>query len=400
MKRIQYLSLIVSALIMVMAVSGCRLKVPVKEMTTAKNAIAQAQAVKAEKYAPEEFEAAKNKLMDSHTDVTDKNVDKAKKDAEEATRLANAAYDKAIPILAKDTLAIAEKSLDDARETAAEKLAADDFREADNKYRQANEDFQNKKYTEAYQGALEADRKAKLARETAMGRSGVLRDAIAEVRAVLDEAIKNGAKEYCPEKVALAEDYLTKANASLDAKEMKKGFAAQEAAKVNADEAYMIAMEKTAKNKLDIANALINKANTVKLNDQQKNDINAAKEAAQNAKNLLGENRFKDSIVSSDEAIQLACKALGINVADAGDYLSGRDVSRGGSVTDADGTKDYWEYKVVWRQQIKDCLWLIAGKYYKNGKLWKKIYDFNKSSIKDPNLIFPGQIIKVPKPAK
>ena len=51
----------------------------------------------------------------------------------------------------------------------------------------------------------------------------------------------------------------------------------------------------------------------------------------------------------------------------------------------------------IYRKNYKDCLWYIAKKYYKNPRLWKKIYNFNREKIYNPNLIFPGWVIKVPK---
>ncbi len=38
----------------------------------------------------------------------------------------------------------------------------------------------------------------------------------------------------------------------------------------------------------------------------------------------------------------------------------------------------------------------IAKQYYGDAKQWKKIYEANQDAIKNPDLIFPGQVIKVP----
>jgi hypothetical protein len=56
-----------------------------------------------------------------------------------------------------------------------------------------------------------------------------------------------------------------------------------------------------------------------------------------------------------------------------------------------------------------DCLWKIAGKkeIYGNSRLWAKIWEANKSgvvsapprvskTIKNPNLIYPGQVLRIP----
>ena len=38
----------------------------------------------------------------------------------------------------------------------------------------------------------------------------------------------------------------------------------------------------------------------------------------------------------------------------------------------------------------------IAKQYYGDAKQWKKIFEANQDTIKNPDLIFPGQVIKVP----
>lgn len=43
-----------------------------------------------------------------------------------------------------------------------------------------------------------------------------------------------------------------------------------------------------------------------------------------------------------------------------------------------------------------DCLWNIAKKYYGKGSLYTKIYNANKDKIKNPNLIYPGQVFIIP----
>ncbi|MFN2638068.1 MAG: LysM peptidoglycan-binding domain-containing protein [Gemmatimonadaceae bacterium] len=44
-----------------------------------------------------------------------------------------------------------------------------------------------------------------------------------------------------------------------------------------------------------------------------------------------------------------------------------------------------------------DYLYKIAKNYYGDGTQWRKIYEANKKVIgNDPNLIFPGQVLKIP----
>ena len=43
-----------------------------------------------------------------------------------------------------------------------------------------------------------------------------------------------------------------------------------------------------------------------------------------------------------------------------------------------------------------DCLWNIAKKYYGNGSKYTTIYNANRDKIKNPNLIYPGQVLTIP----
>lgn len=44
-----------------------------------------------------------------------------------------------------------------------------------------------------------------------------------------------------------------------------------------------------------------------------------------------------------------------------------------------------------------DCLWNIAKKFYGSGNQYSRIYNANRDKIKNPNLIYPGQVFIIPK---
>ncbi len=43
-----------------------------------------------------------------------------------------------------------------------------------------------------------------------------------------------------------------------------------------------------------------------------------------------------------------------------------------------------------------DCLWNLAEHFYGNPYQWRRIWEANKDSIGDPNLIYPGQTLTIP----
>jgi len=57
-------------------------------------------------------------------------------------------------------------------------------------------------------------------------------------------------------------------------------------------------------------------------------------------------------------------------------------------------------YKVGTWAQDKDCLWNIAGKMeiYGNPFQWPKIWQANTKIIRNPDIIYPGQILQIPPP--
>ncbi len=394
MKQLRNVTIIaITALSMTMCIA-CRANIPVREMSYAKKDINTAQKARADKYAPEEMDAAKKKLYDSQDMAVKEDVKEAKKSAEEASNLAQAAYNKALPLLAKDTIAIAEKSLGEAGEAYAERLAPDEYRDAEEALRQANDQFQNRQYAQAYDSAVKADEKAKNARNTALGKKEVLRDSIVEVKRTLEEAAKYGAKKYAPDKFDLANENVDVAEKAYDAQELKKGFSAVEVAKLNADEALLIALKNTAAEKLSAAEKLVGQAEKSKFAGQKKAEMNAARESLDNAKSKLSDSKYKESIAASDEAMRLAMLVMSKKT-------EGTEIAEGTDVGQQQlEEKDYWEYKVVWRKNYKDCLWYIARKFYKNPRKWKVIYEYNKDQIDNPNLIYPDWILKIPKPKK
>jgi hypothetical protein len=44
----------------------------------------------------------------------------------------------------------------------------------------------------------------------------------------------------------------------------------------------------------------------------------------------------------------------------------------------------------------RDTLWWISDKWYHDPVLWPAIYEINKSIIKDPDLIYAGQLFDIP----
>ena len=70
------------------------------------------------------------------------------------------------------------------------------------------------------------------------------------------------------------------------------------------------------------------------------------------------------------------------------------DVRGGSSSTAQGGTEG--QQQDTYTVQAGDSLSKIAQRRYGEASKWKAIYEANKDQIKNPDLIHPGQVLKMP----
>jgi nucleoid-associated protein YgaU len=69
---------------------------------------------------------------------------------------------------------------------------------------------------------------------------------------------------------------------------------------------------------------------------------------------------------------------------------------RDGALTTEGEAGDSSMYRVRYNPARRDCLWRIAARHFKNPRLWKRIYEANREKIRNPHLIYPGMMLKLP----
>jgi len=87
-----------------------------------------------------------------------------------------------------------------------------------------------------------------------------------------------------------------------------------------------------------------------------------------------------DSPTAFEKAVLMAGNALGIGEVKAEEFKA------------PEQTDEVQFYEI----EKGDSLWKIAKQFYGNGNDYPKIFEANKEVIKDPDLIFPGQKIRIP----
>ncbi len=396
-----YRVLLNAVILGIIVIMGCADKIPINEMSMARKEIARALSVKADKYAPKELDIARKKLYESHELIKKEEWDKTKATAQLSYKKAQEAYKKSLPLLAKDTIAMADESIARADIVYAEEHAKNEFNKAKDILNKAKTEYKNKKYYDAYLDALKADQEAKNARNVALGKKDILKDSIDEVKLTLNRAKGYDGSDSVSAKISLAQEHLKKAEDFYNKLELKKGFEAIRIAKMNAEEALQGAARNTAKEKIAAAEVMIERARTSEGSEVAVDEFAAAKESLSNAKEMYARQKYDDAIDFSNESVRLSSivaatkKPVEVKDADKDKDIAG--ISGEKAKKDITEDENYYYYKVKYRERLKDCLWRIAGRYYQNPRLWKKIYKANKGRIKDPDLIRPGWILKVPK---
>ena len=394
-------------LFMSLFIIACEEKIPIKEFSKAKEAIDLAKSVKADEYSPAEFKEANDQLVKAHTAlVKDEKYDDSVEFSGKAYNKAMEAYNKSAVLYASDNLKKAEDAIAEADAAYAEKLSPNNFAKAKEQYSSANEKFAGKDYVAATALSEEAYQYALKAKEDSLDSKYQLKVKIDEVRSTLAKVKKYDYEPYARDKFNIASGKLRDAERCYNNDAIKDGFEAVGIAKINADAAYAATMNGVSAKKLSDAEDAINQAKNAGANQD---DLDAANEALARAKSFRDRGNYEDSITYCDEAIRLAHSAMEDGkkqqtVAAKGDDGDGDDSDSEGDDDAASKAKgkssdddNYHYYTVKTWQNSGECLTRIAAKFYKNPKAWKKIYNANKDKIKNPDLIKPGWVLKIPK---
>lgn len=373
---------------------ACDNEIPVKEFTNARVAIDQALSVNAEKYSSVELEEAKTNLIKAHEQLLkDEKSGDSVKSAEVSYTKAMEAYNKSLPFYSKDAIDKADAAISEADTVNAAKLSPMFYEEAKELYKQAGAEYENKEYVQSYTLAENSYDAAVKAREESIDNRYKLGFQIGEVTSTLKKVERYDYDSYAPEQYALALESLKKAENEYSENQLKAGFDSIETARINADEAYKLTMEGVTEERIEEAELVLAEADDAK-GGASDEDLAAAREALEISKKLRSEGDYEESLTYSNEAIRLG----NMVVEDSKKVASGKNVQKGDdSVKTASGDDDYFYYTVKTWEKYNDCLWRISGEYYKNPRLWKKIYNANRDRIKNPDLIQPGWVIKIPK---
>lgn len=436
---------------------GCADPLPIKNLSKAKSEISRAKHLGADKQAKPEYEEAQKYLLKTHelAMAEEPELDAIKNSADYAYDKAADAIEKTLPVLVSKAKEKAKKEIQLAEQSNAENFAPQEFNaarelmeEGDSASGQAeaqlssypnleDTDSKNKARSEAFDTYEMAHKKyekseehAKKAKEESLSKTQVLLDSATKIEERLDVIDKYSNENQKEQAIAIRKE-LNEGIANVQEGKVKDGQAKIDNAKSNTDQLYGTTVINYAQGKIDTAKARIQDAGTsinsidradlaqdAELSNSLANaedNLKSANESVNSATDLYDKEKYEDSIDYSNEAIELANKSIIIskNVSESledkptiakrtNDKTEISDEGYSEEVVyikpkkKAETTeKRYRKYRVK-SKYPSDSLYRISRKFYGTHKYWKKIYRANKSKIKNPNKIYPNQVLIIP----
>ncbi|MDR3237469.1 MAG: LysM peptidoglycan-binding domain-containing protein [Spirochaetia bacterium] len=342
-------NIFILSLILTSFFAACEINAPINEMAQAHNAISEAYAVKADKYAPELLKKAADGLYAAHTACKENKADQAKEIAVTAKNDAEAAIKASWPSLAAETLKAAEDMYAEAEEFDALKAAPEKMDSAAGKIKNASEQNAAQNYAPSYAASLAAMRDLEEAKSLALTRSSLFSYRLEELRKELSQIKSGETAEQFSADIASAQGALESAEKNLHNNKIKTASSQIDEAeeKINA-----------LRNAIAIAVAAAQKAEAVQAEEKQ------------------AKNEQAGAVKPADKPADKPAEKPAVKPAE-------KPAKKG-------------IYVVKYFETDKDCLWKIAQKVYRNAALWPRIYIANRDKIKDPDLIFPGQRLIIP----
>ncbi len=210
------------------------------------------------------------------------------------------------------------------------------------------------------------------------------------------------------QKITEAKEYLNKANEFQNAGEYDKAYEEAQKAKSLTAEISQLKEQMAAKvgadTKIKEAKSLIEKAENLQADKYAPEELASSKSSLLSAENSFAQMNFIESLNSANESVNHVQNCLSKieqikkEQEEAGLKKPGEIPERIAKLLQRGKFKLKTTYKVRLIPERRDCLWRIAEyKYiYDNPWKWSIIYKANKNQIKDPDLIYPGQVFGIP----
>lgn len=452
MRILRGLRSVATVAVILLLLAACNEPVPDQDLQAAKQAIAAAEAAKADKYDPDNMQGARSAYKKALQLVVKEENGKAREQAVQARKRAEAAVQKAQQKSAEASIADAADAVRKARDNKAGFLATALMDRAQQKLADAQKNFKDGKWLTALADAENAKEAAGKAFDQAVQKMNDLEKMLRDA----DFAVKQADGNPVVHQYATNELTNAKAQLQIASKEKQKVydyeklFPGNEAvrnqqAKNAYDNAYNAAtkardgavdairlglmrereaMRRKAQNKLNEAEQLLKKIEELRKKGLIKHLMlptpppadDAAADSATNSSNTAATS--SSNTAATDSSNTAATNSVPTKTGDK--YQAALDALRraqttykgesyGNSIRNSEEAirlakmlleqlqkKKYYTVRLI--PAARDCLWRIANYSFIYGQaaMWPKIWKANKHLIVDPDLIYPGQKFEIP----
>jgi len=375
---------------------GCASDLPVKDMSKARYGITQAEDVKADKYAPEELEKAKQYLYDTHLLLKEDKIKDAQKKSVESQAESLKAIEKSLPLYANDMIAQANECVQQAEMLNAKEFANVEYAQAVGSLNEATQLNTDKNYRQSIQKSKESIGFANEAKAKSIAMIPQLKEQLILLQNEREQLLTQRGDEFAKDELSLAEQKITESTTKLEEQNIIAAVAAMQAAKESLLQAKTAIEKGKAAESLEAAKSLYTQVSERESSQEMAETLTEAEKLIANSQDLFAKENYIESYDASQQAITVLNSILIAMEKKEEALAMQQEAKEGEGITKEELKKEYTEYIVQYNPKARDCLWRIALKVYNNARLWPLIYIANKDQIKDPDLIFPGQRFVIP----
>jgi len=378
---------------------GCASDLPVKDMSKARYGITQAEDVKADKYAPEELEKAKQYLYDTHSLLKEDKIKDAQKKSVESQAESLKAIEKSLPLYANDMIAQANECVQQAEMLNAKEFANVEYAQAVGSLNEATQLNTDKNYRQSIQKSKESIGFANEAKAKSIAMIPQLKEQLIVLENEREQLFTQRGDEFAKNELSLTEQKINEATTKLEEQNIIAAVAAMQAAKESLLQAKTAIEKGKAAESLEAAKSLYTQVSERESSQEMAETLTEAEKLIANSQDLFAKENYIESYDTSQQAITVLNLML-IAMEKKEEALAmqqeAKEETESVAKEEPSQGQPTKEYIVQYNPKARDCLWRIAMKVYNNARLWPLIYIANKDQIKDPDLIFPGQRFIIP----
>ncbi|MCL1833751.1 MAG: LysM peptidoglycan-binding domain-containing protein [Leptospirales bacterium] len=295
MKKRKNFILVLTSIMCVMLISSCDVDIPIKEMSAARNGIAEAKKYDAEKYAPDELKNAEDLLIQSHKNLIDGKSDEARKSANDAILAAGNAKNRSLPQYADSKIKQSDEMYDLADKAYAEKFSPDKFAQGKNFNSEAKTEYSQGDYVKAAELAVSSSDSFTAAINDSMQNSSSISSEISSAEKRLADLKRDKDSGAAANNLTRAESSIKNARGAFDKKDFKTSWREVDSAKKELDNASLAINKQRVSSSIANVRADIKSIQVDGLPQNITADLDSASTELNGAELSLGQNNIRDA---------------------------------------------------------------------------------------------------------